>query len=259
MWLKLCSTDRICSCIVINIGQGVRWPGSIMANPELVLAHVFDREVHLRVRDFCEWSRMSIEDLAGHSVRVGEMGVEVLEELRGEKYPGLGVEKEILRSAADFHDVGKLGLPEKLVNKPGRFEAGEYEEVKTHVMRGFGLVHDAPRMLKDALISHHMDWNGGGYPRVDLKGEAAVKSLEGEQIPLLGRIIHVTDVYDALTDPAREIYRETLSPQQAWEYLVRMSGIMFDPEVVIAFGKTVLSKEIEKQMCKKTEKTDYYK
>ena len=152
-------------------------------------------------------------------------------------------ELEKLSQAALLHDIGKCDVPLEIVNKPAKLTSEEYEEMKRHPEYGLKRLRDGRSqgteeihaVVKNAVYSHHENWNGTGYPR----------GLQGEAIHLFARLIHVADVYDALT--AKRAYKDALNPSDAMEYLMANSGAMFDIDVVntfikyLTFIKTVIS------------------
>jgi putative nucleotidyltransferase with HDIG domain len=157
---------------------------------------------------------------AGHSHRVTLAAVQLAE--------ALGVAPDRLRALAQggmVHDVGKLGIPERILNKPGPLTSDERRTVEQHPLIGYemcrrlGFMDDALAVIR----SHHERWDGTGYP----------DGLAGEHIPLLARILAVADVYDALTS-ARS-YRPAWSSEQARAYIVAQAGAQFDPRVVQAW------------------------
>lgn len=135
-------------------------------------------------------------------------------------------EVELVTSSALIHDIGKMGIPEKILYKPGKLTDAEYEVIKKHTILAVDALSSAG--LKDLIPSvvHHHEWyNGQGYP----------EGLKGQSIPLHARIVAVADVYDALTSP--RVYRPVLTPEEAKKELVRVAGSQLDPELVREFLK----------------------
>ena len=162
--------------------------------------------------------------LRGHSQRVAELAGQLAEEI------GLDlVIAEDLRVAGRLHDVGKIGIREAILNKPGRLTSEEFEHVKQHVQIGLGIL--APLFyLKKPLkyVEHHHErWDGVGYPL----------GLAGEAIPMGARILCAADTFDALT--SKRAYREPLEPQAALEHLRIDSGKQFDPCVYDALVRVI--------------------
>ncbi len=162
------------------------------------------------------------DDLTGeHTWRVGHVSALIAQEL------GLPEEDvALLRIAARLHDVGKIGIPDAILLKPGRFTPEEFERMKAHTLIGARILSGGHsrllRMAEEIAESHHERWDGAGYPL----GKA------GTSIPVTGRIVSVADVYDALT--SERPYKKAWSREEALAELQRQAGTQFDPEVVEA-------------------------
>lgn len=159
-----------------------------------------------------------------HSEEVTEYAHWIAEEL------GLSDEqKHALRLAGLVHDVGKIGIPDEILLKPGALDAAEYATMKQHAVLGAVMLAALPGMEQIALIVryHHERWDGRGYP----------DGIAGEQIPLLARILAVADAFSAMT--ADRPYRKGMDWQSALAELQRQKGIQFDPVVVDAFMAAV--------------------
>lgn len=159
------------------------------------------------------------KETGAHVKRVGEIAA-----LLGE---GLGLslrEVSDLRQAAPLHDVGKIGIPDAVLNKPGKLDAEEWEVMKPHALLGYELLHSSDkRVLQLAAViahEHHERWDGKGYPR----------ALSGEQIHIAGRISALADVVDALV--SRRCYKEAWPLEQALQYVADERGGHFDPQLV---------------------------
>ncbi len=142
----------------------------------------------------------------------------------------LGLDGEListLRSAAALHDVGKIGIPDNILLKPGRLTAEEFELIKTHTAIGGRILGESDfpilQMASEIALAHHEHWDGRGYP----------SALEGTAIPITGRIVAVADAFDAMTH-ARP-YKGALSVGHAVAEIERCSGTQFDPRIVAAF------------------------
>ena len=144
---------------------------------------------------------------------------------------------ELLSTLAPLHDIGKVGVPDQLLNKPGSLTDDEYREMKKHPVYGLNVITTAQKrakadddeilkMAKDIVYTHHERWDGHGYPR----------GLKGEQIPIPGRVMAIVDVYDALT--TTRCYRAPMPHERAVEVIVNGEGTHFDPAVVDAFLRT---------------------
>jgi diguanylate cyclase (GGDEF)-like protein len=135
-------------------------------------------------------------------------------------------ELKTLRQAAELHDVGKLAIPEEILNKPGPLTDEEWAFIRRHTLIGERILDATPTMGAAGKIvrSTHENWDGTGYP----------DGLASSEIPLAARIIAVCDSFDAMTSPRP--YAEPISTQAAIRELVRCAGTQFDPEVVDAFA-----------------------
>ncbi len=133
-----------------------------------------------------------------------------------------------IRHAAPLHDVGKIAIPDSILLKPGRLSAAEFEVVKTHAEAGARVLAEADSELlevaENIARSHHERWDGTGYP----------DGLSGADIPLVGRLVHVADVFDILVH--ERPYKEAFSVEDAAQEIQGGAGTQFDPEVVEAFA-----------------------
>ncbi|WP_235847612.1 HD domain-containing phosphohydrolase [Paenibacillus tuaregi] len=143
---------------------------------------------------------------------------------------GLGLsfhDSEILRMASPMHDIGKVAIPDDILNNPGKLTEEEYEIMKTHAEIGYNLLRKSSRpILQAAAIvayQHHEKWDGTGYPR----------GLQGEQIHIYGRITAIADVFDALG--SHRIYKEAWPLEDILKYIESERGKHFDPRVVDVF------------------------
>jgi putative two-component system response regulator len=160
-----------------------------------------------------------------HTRRVGHMAALLAREL------GLAdIEVDLIREAAPLHDVGKIGIPDTVLMKPGRLTPEEFEVMKTHTDIGARLLSGSRfpllRLAQEIARTHHEWWNGGGY-----------LGLAGDQIPLASRIVTVADTFDAITHDRP--YRPGRTIQLAIEELRREAGRQFDPAVVDAFARVL--------------------
>jgi len=136
-------------------------------------------------------------------------------------------ELEALRAAAMLHDIGKLAVPEHILNKPGRLTPEEFEKVKIHTVVGAEILERVkfPYPVVPIVLSHHERWDGSGYPH----------GLKGEEIPMGARILSAVDCLDALA--ADRHYRAALPLDEAMEHVAGQSGKSFDPDVVEVLQK----------------------
>jgi putative two-component system response regulator len=138
----------------------------------------------------------------------------------------------LIYQTSPLHDIGKVGIPDSVLLKPGQFNAAEYEIMQQHTRLGAATLEAAlqkypeARFLKiarDIALTHHERYDGTGYPQ----------GLTGDGIPLCGRIVAVADVYDALT--SRRVYKPAFEHTVARSIILKDSGTHFDPDIVDAF------------------------
>lgn len=164
-------------------------------------------------------------DTDSHSGRVAELAVRV------GTYIGLTEDElRVLREAARLHDVGKIGIPDDVLLKPGPLDERERKLMQRHAEIGSEIVGRIPslRAAAELILCHHERFDGTGYPR----------RLQDKEIPLAAKVFSVTDVYDALTNDRP--YRSALSQQEALNLIKEQSGKAFDPEIVDAFESTLV-------------------
>lgn len=142
---------------------------------------------------------------------------------------------KLLAKSAPLHDIGKIGIADDILHKPGKLSAEEYAAMKSHTVIGAGALtrivngtghpekNEFLTYAREMTVSHHEHWDGSGYPN----------GLKGEAIPLAGRLMALADVYDALVSP--RVYKDALTHDQARDYIRQQSGAHFDPDVVDAF------------------------
>lgn len=163
------------------------------------------------------------DDMTGqHTQRVGRLSGLIADRL------GLPARQvEMIRMAAPLHDIGKIGIPDELLLKPGRFEPEEFERMKLHTTIGASILEGSYfAVLKMAEIiagSHHEKWDGTGYPQ----------GLSGETIPIEARIVALADFYDALTH--ERPYKKTWTSEEAITEVKNQRGKHFDPQIVDVF------------------------
>lgn len=160
-----------------------------------------------------------------HTIRVGRYSQVLAKQI------GLSSEEaEQILYAAPMHDIGKIGIPDAILLKPGRLNSEEWAVMKTHTTIGARILEGGScQLLKSAraiALTHHERWDGSGHPH----------GLKGEQIPLHGRIVAVADVFDALT--LYRPYKPAWSARDARKYIAEKSGSHFDPSLVSAFNDT---------------------
>jgi len=126
-----------------------------------------------------------------------------------------------------MHDVGKIGIPDAVLRKPGKLDADEWAVMRQHVSIGAKIIGEHPsgllRMAQRIALTHHEKWDGSGYPN----------GLAGEDIPIEGRIVAIADVFDALT--SERPYKQAWPVEEAVAFLREQSGQHFDPDLVELF------------------------
>jgi len=161
-------------------------------------------------------------DTGMHVVRISKTCAIVAQAL------GLGEkEVEMIKHASPMHDVGKIGIPDRVLLKPGKLDGEDWEIMKNHTLLGANILAGAKSELvqvaSNIARTHHEKWDGSGYPN----------GLKGEGIPLYTRIVSVCDVFDALV--SRRPYKKAWSHESAMEFVQGQSGLSFDPKVVDCF------------------------
>lgn len=168
------------------------------------------------------------DETGQHTQRVGDMAGRLATDL------GLSAEEAaLIRRAAPLHDIGKIGISDSILLKPGRFLPEEFEKMKLHTEIGASILEGSQfpvlQLAKSIALSHHEKWNGTGYPN----------GLSGEDIPLAGRIVAIADFYDALTH--ERPYKRAWTQEEAIAEIKLQSGVHFDPKVVEAFLRVIES------------------
>lgn len=190
-----------------------------------------DREEILR-------SRLALVQRLGRAAEYkdSESGLHVVRVSHFSRRLGLAVgmaprEAELLFTAAPMHDIGKIAIPDHILQKPGKLDAEEWAVMQRHTVLGAEFIgeHDHPllRMARDIALTHHERWDGQGYPQ----------GLAGEDIPLAGRIVAIADVFDALTSDRP--YHKAWPIERAVELVRREAGTVFDPNLSRLFGEVM--------------------
>lgn len=163
-------------------------------------------------------------EIEGHSLRVTELPLRLAR--------AMGIDDEQLvhiRHGALLHDIGKLGIPDAILFKPGKLTDEELKLWQQHPVLGYRLLSSIPFLQPalDIVYCHHERWDGSGYPR----------GLKGEEIPLTARLFAVVDVWDALVAERR--FRRSTPKHEAIAYLQDQAGKTLDPQVVEAFLRVI--------------------
>jgi putative nucleotidyltransferase with HDIG domain len=156
----------------------------------------------------------------GHSKKVNTYAVALAEAI------GLSPDEvSKVSTAALLHDIGKIGTPDKVLNKKGKLNEEDWEAIKAHPRLGANIVGNIPNLVPciSSILHHHERWDGAGYP----------EGLKGEEIPLEARILAIADSFEAMTS-ARP-YRPALSLEEVVKELRQGAGVQFDPKLVKAF------------------------
>jgi HD-GYP domain-containing protein (c-di-GMP phosphodiesterase class II) len=148
---------------------------------------------------------------------------------------------DVLALAAGFHDVGKIGIADQILLKPGKLSGDEYTNIKQHSVIGANMLRSLRNPILDevaeCVLHHHEQWNGQGYP----------DGLHGDEIPTISRIIAVVDAYDAMT--TTRSYRSELAIQQALDIIRQESGKQFCPEAVQALLELCSNSPTKSKAC----------
>lgn len=206
-----------------------------------------DAEVQRRTRDLIAIQDVTIQMMAGlaetrdsetgnHIRRTQHYVKALAQQLRSHPRYGSQLDDrmiDLLFRSAPLHDIGKVGIPDRILLKPGRFTPEEFAIMQTHTTLGrdaiataerqLGVEVDFLRVAKEIAYSHQEKWDGSGYPQ----------GLAGEAIPLSARLMALADVYDALI--SHRIYKEAMSHEEAVAIIEEGRGRHFDPDVVAAF------------------------
>jgi HD-GYP domain-containing protein (c-di-GMP phosphodiesterase class II) len=182
---------------------------------------------------------------SGHTERVTKIATSIAS--------SIAVKKQLdeddlftIEIGALLHDVGKIGVPDAVLQKPGPLEVGEIKEIQKHPAEGKHILDDIA-YLEQALpciLHHHERFDGQGYP----------EKIAGEKIPLPGRIISVADAFDAMT--SNRPYREKMDFRSAFHELKKNAGKQFDPEIVEALGKLLKSGRLKQLLAEKKRDMD---
>jgi HD-GYP domain-containing protein (c-di-GMP phosphodiesterase class II) len=193
------------------------------ASDSLKVKQVEEQVSALRTSVICAFNQLlDLKDLntGVHSTRLAEWGMRVGQEL-GLEEPAL----QNLEIAALLHDIGKVGIPDAILQKPGKLEANEYALMKKHPEYGWAVLRMLPGFERAALdiLHHHESFDGKGYPA----------GLKDTEVPIVSRIVSVIDAFDAMV--SSRPYRKGLPFEEAVRRLILASGTQFDPVVVQCF------------------------
>jgi response regulator RpfG family c-di-GMP phosphodiesterase len=175
-----------------------------------------------------------------HAERVGAIAAELYQrwaEKQGKPPDDIRYERSRIRLAAMLHDIGKVGISDLILKKPGKLTEEEFSIMRGHTALGASILKeereaDIARLACDIALHHHQKWDGSGYA-----GSGNAGRLSGEAIPLSARITAIADVFDALVSP--RCYKAAWSFKQAGELLGKESGRHFDPALVACMDEVV--------------------
>ena len=206
-----------------------------------------DQQLARQALEIQELNRSIIESLAtaiefrsgesgSHVRRISALTDQLLRQLREEGQVGCAFSDEVIdqiAAAAILHDVGKIAIPDQILNKPGRLTAEEFELMKTHTIKGCELLEQIPQYRTNPLYlyahdicrHHHERWDGRGYP----------DGLKGEDIPIWAQVVALADVYDALTN--ERCYKPPFSHQEAMEMILGGQCGVFNPVLLDTFRR----------------------
>ncbi|UCV20878.1 two-component system response regulator [Ferribacterium limneticum] len=196
-------------------------------------SHSLERLVQERTRELDE-TRIEIVRRLGRAAeyRDNETGMHVIRMSKSSRLlaRAAGVSERqanLLLNAAPMHDIGKIGIPDRVLIKPGPLDPEEWALMKTHPLIGAEIIGDHPsellQMARIVALTHHEKWDGSGYPH----------GLAGDGIPLEGRIVTIADVFDALT--SERPYKHAWSTVEAVDFMRAQSGSIFDPDLLELF------------------------
>ena len=176
------------------------------------------------------------DDITGGHIERTQRGIKILlEEIKNKSVyleETKGWDVELLLQSSQLHDVGKISISDNILKKPEKLTDEEFNDMKKHASFGEEIIEKIETLTKESdflnyakifAASHHEKWDGSGYPR----------GLKGNSIPLLGRIMAIADVYDALTSVRP--YKKAFSHEEAVRIITEGSGIQFDPQLVEVF------------------------
>jgi len=202
----------------LAIDNALLFEGLEKVNIELTMAY------DATIEGWSQALELRDQETQGHSVRVLDLTLRLAAEM------GISSkELQDIRRGVLLHDIGKMGIPDSILHKPGQLTVEEWEIMHKHPKYAYDML--APiaylRNSLDIPYCHHEKWNGSGYPR----------GLSGETIPLSARIFAIVDVFDALTSDRP--YRQAWSREKTLDYIREQSGTHFDPRLVDIFLKFI--------------------
>ncbi len=193
---------------------------------DLTTAEIKEREIELLNRLISALEYRDIET-ANHITRMASYSRLIARHL----FPVDSPMASLIFLAAALHDIGKIGISDKILSKPGKLSVEEFIQMKRHTLVGYDILKDSSsdviQLAAVIALTHHERYDGSGYPR----------GLEGEKIPIAGRIVTVADYFDALM--SKRVYKKAWSIEKVLETLKERSGKIFDPVCLEAFFKSL--------------------
>ena len=208
---------HLADALAANVSAGIESATLLRKQRELFVSTITIMAEVIDMRD--DWT-------GGHTKRVTQYSLLLAEALKDD--PQLQISAEDIRwiqVGTPLHDIGKIGIPDAILNKPGKLTDEEFDEMKSHTWKGAKILEQVPELAPAIPIvrSHHERWDGSGYP----------DGLAGDDISKLARIVAVADAFDAMT--SNRPYRQGMSAERAFAEVEKMKGRQFDPSCAAAF------------------------
>lgn len=218
---------------------------SLKQHNDLLEERVEERTTELREAQVEIFERLALaaeyrdDDTGEHTQRVGRMAANI-----GKAVGMDPIQIELLRRAAPLHDVGKIGIPDAILLKPGKLTPDEFEQMKNHAAIGAKILSGSRfpllRMAEDIALTHHEAWDGSGYP----------SQLYGEDIPLEARITTIADIFDALTH--ERPYKKPWTREEALAEILKQSSLKLDPTLVQVFATLLKEGQLDQEVSMNT-------
>lgn len=219
---------HLADALAAHVSAGIESAQLLRKQRDLFYATVTMLAQAVEMRD--DWT-------GGHTARVTEYSYLLAQQL---ELPA--TELHLIRLGTPLHDIGKIGIPDAILGKPGKLTQQEFETMKTHTVKGAKILETVPELAEVISIvrSHHERWDGLGYP----------DATAGEKTPRLARIVAVADAFDAMT--SNRPYRNGMSAESGFAEIEKMRGKQFDPEAAAAF--LAIKPRIMQEMQSETKK-----
>lgn len=230
MLLQIIFPEYLVTCIAVAMSTLSIYLN--MENPSILELKHYHHEM---VMGFATLVENKDDNTGGHIRRSSAYAILIAEKLRkNDRYRSLITKDYLtnLEQAAPMHDIGKVGIPDAILQKPGKLTDDEYEKMKEHPIIGAKIIKDTfghlyndeyESMAYQVALHHHEKWNGKGYPT----------GLSGTDIPLCARIMAVADVFDAVS--AKRCYRDAMPLEECYNIIMKGRGEDFDPDIVDVF------------------------